>query len=60
MGLQRNLKIVGIFARLWYRDGKQGYLEMIPRFYEYLLDVVPRYPEFDEFQDLLEHAECAP
>jgi N-acetylmuramate 1-kinase len=60
MGLQRNLKIVGIFARLHYRDGKEGYLEMIPRFYRYLLDVLPRYPEFHDFQGLLEQAECAP
>ena len=60
MGLQRNLKIVGIFARLRYRDGKQGYLEMIPRFYQYLLDVLPRYPAFRDFQRLLEQAECAP
>jgi aminoglycoside/choline kinase family phosphotransferase len=60
MGLQRNLKIVGIFARLRYRDGKLGYLEMIPRFYRYLLDVLPRYPELHPVQDLLERAECAP
>jgi aminoglycoside/choline kinase family phosphotransferase len=60
MGLQRNLKIVGIFARLRYRDGKTGYVEMIPRFYRYLLDVLPRYPEFRDFQRLLERPECAP
>ena len=60
MGLQRNLKIVGIFARLKHRDGKQGYVEMIPRFYQYLLDVLPRYPEFQEFKLLLEQPECAP
>jgi aminoglycoside/choline kinase family phosphotransferase len=60
MGLQRNLKVVGIFARLKHRDGKQGYVEMIPRFYQYLLDVLPRYPEFEQFYRLLEHAECAP
>jgi len=60
MGLQRNLKIVGIFARLHYRDGKDGYLQMIPRFYQYLLDVLPLYPEFSAFQKLLEQAECAP
>ena len=60
MSLQRNLKIVGIFARLKHRDGKQGYVEMIPRFYQYLLDVTPLYPEFDEFRKLLEQAECAP
>ena len=60
MGLQRNLKIVGIFARLKHRDGKEGYVEMIPRFYQYLLDVLPRYPEFHEFHKMLEQNECAP
>lgn len=60
MGLQRNLKIVGIFARLHYRDNKAGYLEMIPRFYQYVLDVLPLYPEFSEFQQLMEQTECAP
>lgn len=60
MGLQRNLKIVGIFARLKHRDGKEGYVEMIPRFYQYLLDVLPRYPEFREFHQLLEQETCAP
>lgn len=60
MGLQRNLKIVGIFARLWYRDGKPGYVEMIPQFYQYLLDVLSRYAGFVGFRDLLEQSECAP
>ncbi|MGD8384701.1 MAG: phosphotransferase, partial [Lysobacterales bacterium] len=60
MGLQRNLKIVGIFARLHYRDGKRGYLEMIPRFYGYLLDTLQYYPEFGAFRDLLEQETCAP
>lgn len=60
MGLQRNLKVVGIFARLHYRDHKQGYLDMIPAFYRYLLDVLPNYPEFDEFRALLEDTSCAP
>jgi aminoglycoside/choline kinase family phosphotransferase len=60
MGLQRNLKIVGIFARLRHRDDKQGYTEMIPRFYQYLLDVLPRYPEFRAFNLMLEQKQCAP
>ena len=60
MGLQRNLKIVGIFSRLHYRDGKAGYLQMVPRFYQYVLDAVRRYPEFAAFQKLLEQTECAP
>ncbi|MDX1554997.1 MAG: phosphotransferase [Xanthomonadales bacterium] len=60
MGLQRNLKVVGIFARLRYRDGKQGYVEMIPMFWKYLLDVLPRYPEFGPFLAILEDPACAP
>lgn len=60
MGLQRNLKIVGIFARLHYRDGKSGYLEMIPQFWNYLLDVLPRYSRFEPFLDQLEQLQCAP
>ncbi|HET6592556.1 MAG TPA: phosphotransferase [Xanthomonadales bacterium] len=60
MGLQRNLKIVGIFARLNYRDGKRGYLEMIPRFYQYLLDVLPHYPQLRPLLRLLEEPACAP
>jgi aminoglycoside/choline kinase family phosphotransferase len=60
MGLQRNLKVVGIFARLRHRDGKDGYIEMIPRFYQYLLDVLPNYPEFQKFHQMLEQDECAP
>ena len=60
MGLQRNLKIVGIFSRLHHRDGKPGYLQMIPRFYRYLMDVLPLYPEFRGFRELLERPECAP
>jgi hypothetical protein len=60
MGLQRNLKIVGIFARLHYRDGKHGYVEMIPRFWTYLMDVLPRYAETRPMLELLERLECAP
>lgn len=36
LGAQRNLKIVGIFARLWLRDGKSGYLPLIPRVWRHL------------------------
>ena len=60
MGLQRNFKIVGIFARLHYRDGKRGYLEMIPRFYDYLTATLRLYPEFADMLKLLEQPECAP
>ena len=60
MGLQRNIKVVGIFARLYYRDGKKGYIEMIPRFYEYITSTLRRYPEFAEMLDILEQDECVP
>jgi len=60
MGLQRNLKVVGIFARLHHRDAKRGYLEMIPRFWGYLMDVLPRYPETRPFGELLGRLRCAP
>ena len=60
MGLQRNIKIVGIFARLHYRDGKKGYLEMIPRFYDYITSTLRLYPEFAEVLEFLERPECAP
>ena len=60
MGLQRNLKIVGIFARLHYRDGKTGYLEMIPQFHRYLLDVLPNYPELSGLHRIVRDSACAP
>jgi aminoglycoside/choline kinase family phosphotransferase len=59
-GLQRNFKIVGIFARLHHRDGKRGYLEMIPRFYGYLTETLRLYPEFADILELLERPECVP
>ena len=60
MGLQRNFKVVGIFSRLHYRDHKSGYLEMIPRFYQYITDTLRLYPEFEEILHILEKPECAP
>jgi aminoglycoside/choline kinase family phosphotransferase len=60
MGLQRNIKIVGIFARLYYRDGKSGYIEMIPRFYDYITSTLRLYPEFKEVLAFMEQPECVP
>ncbi len=60
MGLQRNFKIVGIFARLHYRDGKNGYIELIPRFYDYITSTLRLYPEFADMLEILEQAECVP
>jgi aminoglycoside/choline kinase family phosphotransferase len=43
MGLQRHLKVLGIFARLKHRDGKAGYVEDTPRFVAYVRAVAARY-----------------
>ena len=43
MGLQRHLKVLGIFARINYRDGKSGYVEDAPRFVRYARAVAGRY-----------------
>jgi aminoglycoside/choline kinase family phosphotransferase len=43
MGLQRHLKVLGIFARLNYRDGKAAYLADTPRFLGYVRSVASRY-----------------
>ena len=45
MGIQRHLKASGIFARLWHRDGKPGYLPEIPRTLGYVVRVAESYPE---------------
>ena len=45
MGLQRHLKVLGIFARLSHRDGKPHYAADTPRFVRYVMDVAPKYPE---------------
>ncbi len=60
MALQRNFKVVGIFARLHYRDHKSGYLQMLPRFWDYSLDILRRYPELADLSDLLEQPEFQP
>jgi len=62
MGLQRHLKVLGIFARIHYRDGKRGYLEDTPRFVRYARAVAERYSELAPLArlfDLLEKREPA-
>ncbi len=49
MGMQRQLKAAGIFARLDQRDGKPGYLADIPRTLAYLVEVAPDYPDLAAF-----------
>jgi N-acetylmuramate 1-kinase len=53
MGLQRHLKVLGIFARLWYRDGKPGYLRDLPTVLDYVLEAAAAYRELAEFDRYL-------
>lgn len=53
MGVQRHIKVIGIFARLAYRDGKEKYLAETPRFFRYLQAVLSAYPEFRNLLDLM-------
>src|SRR4051812_5617498 len=50
IGVQRHVKVLGIFCRLWYRDGKSGYLGDLPLVFEYVRDACRRYPELVEFE----------
>lgn len=52
MGLQRHIKVAGIFARLYHRDGKAGYLADIPQTLHYIIDVSAKYPEFIALHEL--------
>ncbi len=54
MGIQRQLKVVGIFCRLNYRDGKSNYLNDIPQTLDYLLTACGKYSEFDDLLMLLQ------
>lgn len=57
MGLQRHLKVLGIFARLHYRDSKKGYLEDTPRFLGYVRHAVNRYRDLAPLGRLLDEVE---
>ena len=52
--MQRHLKVLGIFARLNYRDGKSGYLNDLPLVLDYTLQVCARYGELAPFGEWLE------
>ena len=54
IGVQRHLKILGIFARLRHRDDKPKYLPDAPRFLAYLDGVVPKYPELAPLAEVLD------
>ena len=54
MGVQRHLKVLGIFARLNYRDGKSQYLNDLPLTLEYIVDTCEKYDELQPLKQLLE------
>ncbi len=53
MGLQRHLKVLGIFCRLCYRDGKDSYLKDLPLTLKYVLDVAGRNKDLGPFAEWL-------
>jgi aminoglycoside/choline kinase family phosphotransferase len=57
MGAQRQLKVLGIFARLSFRDGKDGYLKDQPLVMSYLRRTCARYPELAALGRMLEELE---
>lgn len=54
MGLQRHLKVCGIFSRLYHRDQKAGYLPDLPRVLDYMLETAAMYPECAALHQLLQ------
>jgi aminoglycoside/choline kinase family phosphotransferase len=57
MGLQRHLKVLGIFARLHHRDGKDRYLADMPLVLRYVRDVVQRYGALAPLAKLIDRIE---
>ena len=53
IGLQRHIKVLGIFARLYYRDGKPGYLKDLPRVLDYTREAAAAYAETAPFADFI-------
>ncbi|HUN70876.1 MAG TPA: phosphotransferase [Steroidobacteraceae bacterium] len=54
IGVQRHIKVLGIFARLWYRDGKPGYLRDLPLTLDYVRETCRLYPELADLSRFLE------
>jgi N-acetylmuramate 1-kinase len=57
MGVQRHLKVLGIFARLYHRDGKDGYLKDLPLVMAYLRAACTRYIDLKPLLNLLDELE---
>ena len=54
--LQRHLRVLGTFARLWLRDGRDGYLNDLPLTLEYSLEAAGRLPAMEPMRQLLEQS----
>jgi len=54
IGVQRHIKVLGIFCRLWYRDGKSGYLADLPRVLAYVRETCAHYAELGALGRFLE------
>ncbi|MBA1201713.1 phosphotransferase [Pseudomonas capeferrum] len=59
MGVQRHLKVIGIFARICHRDGKPRYLADVPRFFAYIDEVAGRRGELEELRQLIAELQAA-
>ena len=57
MGVQRHIKVLGIFARLYHRDGKEGYLKDMPLVMNYLRRACERYVDLKPLLRLLDELE---
>ena len=53
VGLQRHIKVLGIFARLFYRDGKQQYLKDLPRVLRYTRETAGAYAETSQLAEFI-------
>ena len=60
MGAQRQIKVLGIFARLFHRDGKSGYLKDMPLVMAYLRKACERYNDLNPLLRLLDELEARP
>jgi N-acetylmuramate 1-kinase len=59
VGVQRHVKVLGIFCRLWYRDGKRGYLADLPRVLAYVRETCALYAELQPLGGFLEERVAA-
>lgn len=55
-GLQRHIKVLGIFARIYYRDHKPGFLDDLPRVWNYTLQALEALPQFKDFYQFMKES----